>query len=80
MILASLAFYGWWDIRFVPLLVGLTLANWLIAQWFGRHRSAAIPIAGVVLNLAVLGAVQIRRLPARHRVRPAGRAHGPPGT
>jgi D-alanyl-lipoteichoic acid acyltransferase DltB (MBOAT superfamily) len=54
VILASLAFYGWWDVRFVPLLVGLTLANWLIAQWFGRHRVAAIPIAGVVLNLAVL--------------------------
>jgi D-alanyl-lipoteichoic acid acyltransferase DltB (MBOAT superfamily) len=54
VILASLAFYGWWDIRFVPLLVGLTLANWLIARWFGRHRNPAIPIAGVVLNLAVL--------------------------
>ncbi len=54
VIAASLVFYGWWDIRFVPLLVGLTLANWLIAQWFGRHRSAAIPIGGVVLNLAVL--------------------------
>ncbi|MBS0562232.1 MAG: MBOAT family protein, partial [Proteobacteria bacterium] len=54
VVLASLAFYGWWDVRFVPLLVGLTLANWLIAQWFGRHRVAAIPIAGVVLNLAVL--------------------------
>jgi D-alanyl-lipoteichoic acid acyltransferase DltB (MBOAT superfamily) len=54
VILASLVFYGWWDVRYVPLLVGLTLANWLIAQWFGRHRHAAIPIAGVVLNLAVL--------------------------
>jgi D-alanyl-lipoteichoic acid acyltransferase DltB (MBOAT superfamily) len=54
VILASLIFYGWWDIRFVPLLVGLTLANWLIAKWFGRHRVAAIPIAGVALNLAVL--------------------------
>src|SRR5271156_5813768 len=55
VILASLGFYGWWDVRFVPLLVGLTLANWLIAQWFGRHRVAAIPIGGVVLNLVVLG-------------------------
>jgi D-alanyl-lipoteichoic acid acyltransferase DltB (MBOAT superfamily) len=54
VILASLFFYGWWDVRFVPLLIGLTLANWLIAQWFGRHRNAAIPVAGVVLNLAVL--------------------------
>ena len=31
---ASLFFYGWWDVRFVPLLAGLTVANWLIARWF----------------------------------------------
>jgi alginate O-acetyltransferase complex protein AlgI len=55
VVLASLAFYGWWDIRFVPLLAGLTLANWLIAQWFGRYRAKWIPVLGVVLNLAVLG-------------------------
>jgi alginate O-acetyltransferase complex protein AlgI len=55
VVLASLAFYGWWDIRFVPLLAGLTLANWLIAQWFGARRARWIPVLGVVLNLAVLG-------------------------
>ena len=55
VVLASLVFYGWWDVRFVPLLVALTLANWLIAQWFGRMRASWIPILGVVLNLAVLG-------------------------
>src|SRR5271166_4571239 len=51
---ASLAFYGWWDVRFVPLLAGLTLANWLIAQWFGIARRNWIPVLGVVLNLLVL--------------------------
>jgi alginate O-acetyltransferase complex protein AlgI len=55
VVLASLAFYGWWDVRFVPLLVFLTLANWLIAQWFGIRRAQWIPTLGVVLNLAVLG-------------------------
>ena len=40
IVLASLVFYGWWDVRFVPLLVGLTLANWLIARGFGRCRAA----------------------------------------
>ena len=55
VVLASLAFYGWWDIRFVPLLAGLTVANWLIAQWFGARRAQWIPVLGVVLNLAVLG-------------------------
>jgi D-alanyl-lipoteichoic acid acyltransferase DltB (MBOAT superfamily) len=55
VVLASLAFYGWWDVRFVPLLVGLTLANWLIARWFGAARQRWIPILGIVLNLATLG-------------------------
>ncbi len=54
VILSSLVFYGWWDLRFVPLLAGLTVANWLVVHWFGRSRSASIPVGGVVLNLAVL--------------------------
>jgi len=55
IVLASLVFYGWWDIRFVPLLAGLTIANWLIARWFGTSRARFIPLLGVALNLAVLG-------------------------
>ena len=55
VVLASLGFYGWWDVRFVPLLVGLTLANWLIAQWFGIARRGWIPVLGVALNLLALG-------------------------
>ena len=55
VIAASLVFYAWWDVRYVPLLAGLTLANWLAAQAFGRWRHPAIPLAGVALNLAVLG-------------------------
>jgi alginate O-acetyltransferase complex protein AlgI len=54
VIVASLAFYAWWDVRFVPLLVGLTLANWLIVRWFGAARQRWIPILGVVLNLLAL--------------------------
>ena len=34
VVAASLFFYGWWDVRFVPMLVGLTVANWLIVRWF----------------------------------------------
>ena len=55
IVFASLVFYGWWDIRFVPLLAGLTIANWLIAKWFGASRARFIPLLGVALNLAVLG-------------------------
>ena len=55
VIVASFGFYAWWDVRFVPLLAGLTVANWLVAQWFGTARHRWIPVFGVVLNLAVLG-------------------------
>jgi alginate O-acetyltransferase complex protein AlgI len=55
VVAASLFFYGWWDIRFVPLLAGLTVANWLIARWFAASRASWIPILGVTLNLAMLG-------------------------
>ncbi len=54
VIVASLWFYGWWDVRFVPLLLGLTVANWLIARWFGGTGQRWIPVLGVVLNLLVL--------------------------
>ena len=54
VIAASIAFYGYWDIRFVPLLVGLTMANWLIARWFGVARQTWIPMLGIVLNLLTL--------------------------
>jgi len=54
IIVASLVFYGWWDVRFVPLLVGLTLANWLVAQWYGARHARFIPLLGVAMNLGVL--------------------------
>lgn len=55
IVVASMGFYAWWDPRFVPLLAVLTVANWLIAVWFGRINAAWLPALGVVLNLAVLG-------------------------
>ncbi len=55
LVAASLVFYGWWDVRFVPLLVGLTLANWLVVRGFGRWRRDGWLVAGVMLNLLVLG-------------------------
>jgi len=54
IVVASMGFYGWWDPRFVPLLAGLTVANWLIARCFGRWPVGWIPVLGVVFNLAVL--------------------------
>ena len=54
LILASLLFYAWWDLRFVPLLVGQTVATWLIAEAHIRLPSRLWIVFGIAANLAVL--------------------------
>jgi alginate O-acetyltransferase complex protein AlgI len=51
----SVLFYGLWNWRFVPLLAGLTLANWLIVQLYGRTAIRGLLLGGVALNLTALG-------------------------
>ena len=55
LVAGSLAFYGYWDLRFVPALVLLTLANWGVVRAYGHWRRGAILVFGIVLNLVVLG-------------------------
>ena len=59
LVAASLFFYGWWDPRFVPLLIGSVLANHLIARHHSGHAAAPVRThvakrcltAGIVLDL-----------------------------
>ncbi len=55
LVAASLVFYAGWDVRFVPFLVGLTIANWLVTRAYLRWRADAWIAAGVTLNLGILG-------------------------
>jgi alginate O-acetyltransferase complex protein AlgI len=55
LIAASLVFYGWWDVRFVPLLVGQIGMTWLLAMLSERIKSNWPLLAGIALNLASLG-------------------------
>src|SRR3712207_2076325 len=55
LVAVSLVFYGWWDWRFVPLLVGSVLANWLAARLYRRRRRPAVLTAAIALNLLCLG-------------------------
>jgi alginate O-acetyltransferase complex protein AlgI len=50
----SLFFYGWWDARFLPLLVGQISATWLLAKLGARINSRVPLILGIMLNLASL--------------------------
>jgi alginate O-acetyltransferase complex protein AlgI len=54
LVLISLVFYGFWDIRFVPLLVASTVANWIAAWMFHRQGLRAALSAAIVGNLLVL--------------------------
>src|SRR2546423_4785283 len=55
LITASLFFYGWWDPRFIVLVVSQITASWLLARAYERTGAQAWLIAGVVLNLLSLG-------------------------
>ncbi len=53
--LASLFFYGWWNVTYVPLLLGSIVVNYVIGRALARRRSKPLLIAGVAANLALLG-------------------------
>jgi alginate O-acetyltransferase complex protein AlgI len=61
LLAASLVFYGWWDVRFIPLLVGQIGITWALAKLHDWTKSGAKtksnwPLwAGIAVNLASLG-------------------------
>jgi D-alanyl-lipoteichoic acid acyltransferase DltB (MBOAT superfamily) len=55
LLAASLVFYGWWDVRFVPLLIGQISVTFALT-WLQQRTKSAWPLAaGVAVNLAALG-------------------------
>jgi len=59
LLFASYLFYGWWDWRFLILLIVVSLVNYVIGIKIetgrnDRHRKVFL-IAGLVINLGVLG-------------------------
>ncbi len=52
---ASLVFYGYWDWRFEPLLLGSILFNWLFAEAYFRVGWKSLLVTAIALNLASLG-------------------------
>ncbi len=55
LILLSLIFYGYWDVKFVPVMVGSILVNWLAAKLYAATKNRMIVTAAIVANLGVLG-------------------------
>jgi alginate O-acetyltransferase complex protein AlgI len=54
LILLSLIFYGYWDVRFLPLLVGSILLNWLAAKYYIATKRGGVITAAIAANLAAL--------------------------
>jgi D-alanyl-lipoteichoic acid acyltransferase DltB (MBOAT superfamily) len=55
LVLLSFVFYGWWDLRFVPLLAASIVLNWAAGGIYARTRQGwVIPLA-IVADLALLG-------------------------
>jgi alginate O-acetyltransferase complex protein AlgI len=62
LLILSLFFYAWWDVRFLPLLLSSITVNYIIGTIIasrvsnGRQRAAGAWMAGAIaLNLGVLG-------------------------
>jgi alginate O-acetyltransferase complex protein AlgI len=59
LLLASYFFYGWWDWRFLVLMIGSTSVDFLLARAIDTaqspHARKRFMLTSVVLNLAVLG-------------------------
>jgi len=54
LIAGSMFFYAWWDVRFLPLLLGQISATWILALIGARLGSRLPLVVGIVLNLASL--------------------------
>lgn len=54
LFLMSLVFYGYWDWRFLPLMLASIALNWVAAEVFVRNGRGAVITAAIVLNLIVL--------------------------
>ena len=60
LVAASFFFYGWWDIRYVAILIGSVAANYGLGILLVRGNLAhavrkAVLVLGLIINLALLG-------------------------
>src|SRR5437762_13322869 len=55
LLLLSFIFYGYWDVRFLPILIGSILVNWLAAKYYAATRQGWIITAAIAANLMALG-------------------------
>ncbi|WP_107770419.1 MBOAT family O-acyltransferase [Campylobacter concisus] len=55
LVSASLFFYAYWSVYYLPILLGSIIFNFFISKFLAKHHSKAILVFGIVCNLALLG-------------------------
>lgn len=55
LVVASLVFYSWWSIAYLPLMIGSMIFNYLVGKSLGKQSRKSILIFGVIINVAFLG-------------------------
>lgn len=54
LVFASLSFYSYWDIRYLPLLVSSILFNYTIGSFIEKRKNKNSLTAGIMINLLLL--------------------------
>ena len=57
LVICSLFFYSWWDIKFLPIILFSILFNYTVGIELGKNRSLGkgVLLAGLAVNLGMLG-------------------------
>ena len=55
LVSASLFFYAYWSVYYLPILLGSIVFNFLVSKFLAKHQSKTILIFGIVCNLTLLG-------------------------
>jgi len=55
LVAASLFFYSWWNVIYLPLILGSMFFNYTVGSLLGRRRSKRILTLGIVGDVALLG-------------------------
>jgi D-alanyl-lipoteichoic acid acyltransferase DltB (MBOAT superfamily) len=55
LIALSLVFYGYWDVRFLPLMIASIMVNWLASRLYAVTKHSTVIAGAIFVNLVVLG-------------------------
>ncbi|MFY9088519.1 MBOAT family O-acyltransferase [Arcobacter aquimarinus] len=55
LVIASLTFYSWWNVIYLPLILGSMIFNFYVGQFLGKKPTKQMLTFGIIGNVALLG-------------------------